>query len=289
MVGGIQPGVLRHLRGEGDDADADDGWVPRFLLSWPDAEPLELSETAFDARTLAPAVAIFRGLRRYGSEPHDTLLSPAAYARFRDWHGDNRRAQIATRSLERQWAAKAPIHLARLALVLHLMADPVTARPLSAETMADAIELLEYFRGHLARALPAFGAAVTVNRQMRILRILRTHETDSSDRWVGRSTIYNGLRNVKPDDLTAALEALEASGQIERHREPTPTKPAEQWRTVHHETKKRTGEDSDYSDNSAAEGNNQNNQNLHASYSHNTGATPADTGDPYAGGEEGIL
>jgi hypothetical protein len=182
LVGGIQPGVLRHLRGEGDDAEADDGWVPRFLLSWPDAEPLELSEAAFDARTVPPVVKIFRTLRLRRPEPHDTFLSPEAYAAFKTWHGDNRRVQLESSGLERQWAAKAPVHLARLALVLHLLAwSHLERRPLSASTMEDALTLLEYFREHLARVLPAFGASGMAGTKIRIIRILRTSKHKSED------------------------------------------------------------------------------------------------------------
>jgi hypothetical protein len=249
LCGGIQPGVLRHLRGEGGDAEADDGWVPRFLLTWPDAEPLALSDVAFDSRTVAPAVAIFRGLRLIRSHPHDTMLSAAAYARFRAWHAENRRAQMGLCGLERQWAAKAPFHLARLALVLHLLAWPhEERRELSERTIQDAITLLEYFRDHLARVLPAFGTSATSGTKTRIIRILRTSKTKDEGGWVSRSDISNGLRNVTPDDLTAALEALLAAGTVERQVRPTPTKPSEWWRLTSEQTRNTAGEDSDYSD-----------------------------------------
>ena len=254
LIGGIQPGVLRHLRGEGDDAHADDGWVPRFLLSWPDAEPLELSDTPFDARTLPPVVGIFRQLRLARTDPHDTTLSAAAYAVFKSWHGDNRRAQMESRGLERQWAAKAPIHLARLALVLHLFAYPTEDRPLAAETMEAAIELLEYFRAHLAPVLPAFGASATAGTKTRITRILRTSKHRDAEGWVRRTDIGEGLRNVTPDDLTAALDEMLAAGIVERTTRPTTTKPVELWRLAPDDPKQSAAEDSGYSGYSGAGG-----------------------------------
>jgi hypothetical protein len=251
LCGGIQPGVLRHLRGEGDDAEADDGWVPRFLLCWPDAEPLELSDVAFDVRTVAPALAIFRRLRLNRAQPHDTRLSEAAYARFRRWHADNRRMQMESRGLERQWAAKAPFHLARLALVLHVFAwSHAEHRLLSDETMRDAITLLEYFRDHLGRVLPAFGASATGGIKNRIIRILETSKTKDERGWVSRSHISNGLRNVSPEDLTAALDALLAARTVEKEVRPTTTKPSEWWRLTREHTRNTAGEDSDYSDHS---------------------------------------
>jgi hypothetical protein len=250
LVGGIQPGVLRHLSGEGADADADDGWVPRFQLTWPDAAPLALSETPFDPKTLTPAVEIFRALRLYRPEAHDTMLSPKAFADFKAWHSDNRRAQLASRGLERQWAAKAPIHLARHALTLHLFAWPIEQRELSSETMEAAIELVEYFRAHLTRVLPAFGLAVTASVQSRIFRILRRAEAEYGDGWANRSAILDGLRNVTSADLTEVLERLLAAGIVERRIVPGVTKSTEQWRLTPMHTAFGASE---YSDNPGAE------------------------------------
>jgi hypothetical protein len=253
MIGGIQPGVLRYLRGEGDDAEADDGWVPRFLLAWPDAEPLDLSDVPFDEQTLAPATEIFTKLRHEGTAPHDIWLSPQAYARFKAWHGDNRRAQLASHGLERQWAAKAPIHLARLALVLHLLADPEKDRDLSSETMAGAIEVLEYFRGHLARVLPTLGTSVTAGTQTRILRILRTSNVRTPEGWVTRSDIGGGLRNVSPAEVTEVLEVLQDAGIVEKGVQRTATKPIVRWRMIPETQRSPGGDDSDYSDYSLEE------------------------------------
>lgn len=261
LIGGIQPGVLRHLRGEGEDADADDGWVPRFLLCWPDAEPLDLSDVPFDETTQPPIVEIFRRLRLYNKEPYDTVLSDAAFARFREWHGDNRHAQLGARGFERQWAAKAPTHLARLALVLHLFASPPATARVSVETMDAAIELVEYFRDHLTRVLPAFGAAATSRLHARITRIIRTAEPKAEGGWVARTTVLDKLRNVAPEALTAALTALEGSGRVESRRVATPTKPREEWRITSRHSDNHAGGNSGYSGYSASRGENPNNPN----------------------------
>jgi hypothetical protein len=254
MVGGIQPGVLGRLRGEGEDAAADDGWVPRFLLCWPDAEPLALSDVAFDASTVGPVVEIFRGLRLNRATPHDTMLSTDAYALFKTWHAENRHAQMVSRGLERQWAAKAPIHLARLALVLHLLAWPnVDKRDLSADTMHDAITLLEYFRGHLDRVLPAFGVTAGSGIKTRIIRILRTSKTRTVEGWVTRSAVLKELRNVTREDFTAALDCLLAVEIVEKDVQPTATKPVERWRLTPVPSENTVGNYSRYSDYSQQE------------------------------------
>jgi hypothetical protein len=262
LVGGIQPGVLRHLRGEGDDAESDDGWVPRFLLCWPDAEPLELSDFPFDERTLPPLVETFRRLRLRQMQPHDTHLSAAAYDRFKAWHAENRRIQLQSSGLERQWAAKAPFHLARLALVLHLLAwADREHQDLSVATLSDAIRLLEYFRDHLARVLPAFGASARGSVKNRIIQILSSEKWKTEGGWVSRSDVGNGLRNVSPESMTAALEELDAAGVAEKESRPTTTKPAEWWRLTPEDSANTGREDSDYSGYHGGEGEKPNNPN----------------------------
>jgi hypothetical protein len=155
--------------------------------------------------------------------------------------------------VERQWAAKAPIHLARLALVLHQLAGPKAHRELAAETMAAAIDLLEYFRAHLSRVLPAFGARTRAGTQTRILRILRSTQT-AADGWVGRSEIGTALRTIRPREMTATLERLLAEGVVERDVRKSATKPSEWWRLVPDSASTIGGEDSDYSDYSSGDG-----------------------------------
>lgn len=228
LVGGIQPGVLGRLKGEGDDAAADDGWVPRFLLCWPEAEPLEWTDEGIDESTIAPALDVFRALRLYGPEPHDTTLSPNAYAAFKEWHADNRRAQMAATGLERQWAAKAPIHLARVALVLHLLAFPKDRRPVALATMHDAIEVVEYYRAHLSRVLPAFGGSGGAGPTALAARVLRA--LAKAGGWTSTSDLLRALGNVPADALRPVLDALLADGRVERREETTATKPKTLWR-----------------------------------------------------------
>jgi hypothetical protein len=232
-------------------------------------------------------VDVFRALRLRRSEPYDTTLAPDAYETFKVWHGDNRRVQMATRGLERQWAAKAPFHLARLALVLHTLADPYTDRPLSRETMEYAITLLEYFRAHLARVLPAFGSAATAGVELRVLRILRNPKAPADGGWVSRTEISKRLGNVRPDALSAALAALLVDGIVEREVRPTATKPAEWWRLAP-DPAQTAKNDSDYWGYSAKSGSNPNNPNRSSEKTRVPDAEQA-ADDPFAGGEEGVL
>jgi DNA-binding transcriptional ArsR family regulator len=89
--------------------------------------------------------------------------------------------------------------------------------------------------------------------KIRIIRILRTSKHKSEDGWVSRSAISNHLRNVSPDALTAALEALRGNGLIQKVVRPTTTKPAEWWRLKSEGPENPAGEDSVYSDYSRRE------------------------------------
>jgi len=132
--------------------------------------------------------------------------------------------------------AKLPAHVARFTLILHALWNADDPRPMvSAETMGHANEVGEFMRAHIGAFLALLHAATppaSAGVQTRIIRIIRIISADTHIEWVSRSAILDGLRNVKPSDLTAALEALEALGQVERRTVPTATKPAEQWRLI---------------------------------------------------------
>jgi hypothetical protein len=234
IVGGTQPGVLARLRGDGIDAEADDGWVPRFCLAWPDADIPEWSEARLSPDALAAAQAVFAGLRLYRAMPHVVTLSVDAYHEWKRWHAENRQVQRAATGLARQWAAKAPFHLARLTLTLHALATVTHDRSeVSAATLRDAIALIEYFRAHLVRILPAFGAFAHPNLsaalETRVARILASPDAG----WIARADLHRSLGgSVKTDDLSRALQRLERRGLVEARTMPTGARPREEWRAV---------------------------------------------------------
>ena len=103
----------------------------------------------------------------------------------------------------------------------------------SAATVHAAIEVAEFFRGHLDRVLPLIGDDSTgepVGLAARILRYLRMPMLQVGDGWVPRSVVYGRLGNVTADALTAELEALRRAGYAETRTVSTATNTAEQWR-----------------------------------------------------------
>ena len=98
--------------------------------------------------------------------------------------------------------------------------------------MLDAIAVVEYFRAHLARVLPAFGAAGTAKGAGlpgRVARILQAAQGE----WVTRTELHRKLGgSVEGTDLTAALEGLAAEGKAETRSVPTGARQREEWRWV---------------------------------------------------------
>ncbi len=232
VVGGVQPDVLRDLAG---DAARRDGFLDRFLFTWPEPEPSGWSDDELDPATQDAAKQVFLRVRassaRIGTEPHVAELTPEAKAAFVAFYKDNalalRRAGGAAGHL-----AKAPGQVARLALVLHAAWHPEhPTDPVEVATMRDAIALLDYFQAHLARVLPALGlhAAGWGGLAGKVRRSLERAGAEG----LKRDALMRALGgHVPATELTAALDALAEAGEAERVPPPPgkPGRPAELWR-----------------------------------------------------------
>lgn len=230
VVGGIQPEVLPDLAGE---AARDDGFIPRLLLSWPDAEPSPWTDAVMEESIFEAMLAAVRPLRLSGEDAVTIHLSAAAYAEWVAWFNENQALTAAARGLNAGWGAKAPVHLARIALVLHLLAYPrERERELSVATMRNAVTMIEYFRAHLARVLPVFGATAP-SHGARLGTRVRTTVAAAFPMWVGRSELAIRLGGHEASAaIDAALVALEEQGQVERQRMATAGRPREEWRWI---------------------------------------------------------
>jgi hypothetical protein len=236
VVGGIQPDLLPELAAE---ANRRDGFIDRNLIAWPDALPQRWTEATVSAATARGAEALFAQLRPTFrlQEPALHDLAPAAKNAFADWFNRNAALREASRGLAAGCYAKYPGQCARLALVLHGLREPEDlTKPVAEGTVLDAIAVVEYFRAHLGRVLPAFGAKPPTatassskeeNLKVRVAAILR----EAAGAWVARTELHARLgRSVAAGDLTAALEALEREGLAETRSVPTGAKPREEWR-----------------------------------------------------------
>lgn len=147
VVGGVQPDLLDQLVGE---AARDDGFVDRFLWSWPDASPTEWSEAEVDEQTRAAVQAVFSRLRPAIPGRKPVVLSNEAKSFWRDWYNQN---AAQTKTAPPRMAgiyAKADVQLARMTLLLHVLSTPDAPEsvPVPLATISDAARIVEYHLTH---------------------------------------------------------------------------------------------------------------------------------------------
>jgi len=237
VVGGIQPDRLGELRAE---AGQDDGFVDRVLASWPDAAPAKWTDASVLPETVAAAEGLFARLRHVRADGVSATPRPAAVAAlsagarqaFVAWHDDNAEGVAAAQGLAAGCAAKYPRQVARIAAVLHALADPDNQQQdVSAETITGAIEVIEYFRAHGRRVLPALGTPEPSRAAAVEVRVERALGR-SGGGWVARTELYRRLGNgVLAEELEATLAALDAGGRVtKRSVRATGGRDREEWR-----------------------------------------------------------
>ncbi len=229
VVGGIQPDLLPDL---GEEAQRRDGFVERILMSWPVARPIRWNDSAIDDSGKRGATAIFRRLRVQGDiEPSPTGLSHDARKVFGSWYEDNGRIIEASHGIAAGFYSKYPGQLARIALVLHALHHPSDLqRQIDVQTISDAIQVIEYFRAHLIRVLPAFAAMGTTRSAGLGTRVVRILEKANGE-WVARRELNRGLGNsVDAADLDDILARLEGEGRVENRTVATGARPRQESR-----------------------------------------------------------
>ncbi len=235
IVGGIQPDLIHELA---DDASRRDGFPDRILWCYPDVPPSSWTDAEISDEQLTNIAFLFRTLR-YGlggdrehpRDPAVVTLDAAAKAAWVAWYDNNAAIVATTSGLAAGIAAKLPLQLARLCLILHALTYPDDPdRPVAATTMDQAIRLAEYFRCHANRVLPALGTATGAETERLALRIKRVL---SGGEWVSRSEINNPLGgHTSPHHITAALQHLATMGHAERRIVKTERRNREEWRTA---------------------------------------------------------
>ncbi len=235
VVGGIQPELLSELA---EEANRRDGFVDRFGLCWPDAQPARWTEATVDGATTQAAEALFAELRPKvpPDEPRVVDLAPGAKRAFAAWFDENADLVAGAMGLAAGCAAKLPGQCARIALVLHALHHPHDlGREVGEGTVLDAIAVVEYFRNHLARVLPAFGASGassgrgSAGLMGRVMRILQ----DGGGGWISRTELHRRLGgSVEAGALSVALTSLAAAGKAATRSVPTGARAREEWRWV---------------------------------------------------------
>jgi len=230
IIGGIQPDLLPDLA---EEASRRDGFIERILMTWPVSKPMRWSDVPVDTGASADVHAIFARLRQgdTNQEPTRVLLSAESRQLFGRWYDENGAIVDSTAGLAQGFYAKFPGQLGRLALVLHVLRNAETpGRPLTVETMSDAITLIEYFRSHLVRILPRFDAIGSTKGAALGTRILRVLGRADGE-WVARRELRRGLGNSVPaEDIATVLDLLEQEGTVETRTVETGARPREEAR-----------------------------------------------------------
>jgi hypothetical protein len=250
VFGGIQPDVLPDLV---EHASRDDGFIDRLLFSYPDIGSDHWTNEGIDEASQAAVERLFSGLYDLvGAEmpsgdvvPRVARLGPAAMALWGQWYDANAAEQRDERlpsSLKGTWA-KLPSQLARLALILHVghAVDAGQSVPaiIAEHTVADAADLVEYFKEH-ARA--ALGELRTPRSTLedRVLQGLRDRGP-STARTVHREILRE---SVKLDRLKSTLERLLEDGRVKATDAPSGARggrPTRLWEAAEDDPKAKAG------------------------------------------------
>ena len=230
VVGGIQPDLLPMLRQENG---LDDGSLDRMLPVWPAPRRRTYSEREISSATISDYLDRMLTLEDMASEdePLTLTFSPAAKRIFVAWFNEN------AASNTDGFSAKGDRHIARLALILHLLHHgPGGVTALTEATISDAITLFEFFRGEHNRMLAAIGAGLggrgtspAARLRTRVLGFL----TDAGEDGLARTAIHTKLKgNTTADDLTFVLSGLEDEGLAIKTMVATGHRPREMWAIV---------------------------------------------------------
>lgn len=238
LIGGIQPARLLSLAGDQPGEFTDDGMLDRFLIAWPETKLALWNENELPRDVTDSWADVVRQLR--GWKPAYTSaegnrdvvrLTPDAMALWSQWHDSNLLSIDGATGLTRGWAAKAPRHLLRLALLLHAGNNPGEPKyDVDIATLEAAIELIEWFReqhGGMLAALKVGQASQPAGVAGRMLRQLRMRGR------LSRSELNRALGNVRVEEFDRAIDELVDGGWIGREQEAGRTKPAEFFFLLH--------------------------------------------------------
>jgi hypothetical protein len=231
VVGGTQPDCLSLLA---DEAARRDGFIERICWAWPQTDPTRWTDAEVAEETRAATLAVFETLRR---SEGDALvgLSQGARSVWIPWYDAvHTQARAAGQGLLAGVLAKLPNQVSRIALILHVLADPAEAaqQPVRGGTMQAAISIGDYLSAHAQRVLPQL-----VRQRAPLVRLaarVRERLEAASQAWLNKRALYEQLGgHVTAADLDAALNELVEFGFAEQRQAPPGAKggrPFTEWR-----------------------------------------------------------
>jgi len=219
VIGGIQPEKLADMVLKGSD----DGFVPRFLMFWPEAVPPKRpSDTPISPKYLY-AMQRLQSLEMIKDEkglptPRVIKLSEEAACVFDQWRQENDRQSKEVYGLMLGHYGKLPGIVLRLALTLEYLAwcvgSEAEPQSISSHTVGRAIDLIdEYFKPMAERV---YGDAALPPQEksaaMLARRILKNREPVINAGTIRRYWKLPGLRDA--DAVKSALAVLVEAGWL---------------------------------------------------------------------------
>ena len=211
MVGGLQPDKLsRSLKGDLD------GMYARVLFSWPSEPPYrpltnEVAEVEPEiVNALGRLVNLTDGQETFA--PRHVSLSPAASEEFEEFRSFHYHNKDALDGREREWWAKAPANVLRLAGTLSYLAWAMVGGPLperiEEEFLRSAIHLVrDYFWPHSRAAIRQIGLNERHANARRLFRwILARKKDEISLQDARRDALGQSLDADQTQELLAKME-----------------------------------------------------------------------------------
>ena len=201
IVGGLQPDKLaQSFKGDLD------GMYARVLFTWPVDPPYRplTNEVAEVEPEIVSALSRLIDLTSGGEEdfaPRNIALSPGAAEAFERFRQFQHQSKDALDGREREWWAKTPAHVLRMAGTLCYLAWAMAGGPeperIELEYVQAAIRLIrDYFWPHSRAALRQIGLNERHVNARRVLRWIRAHNKEEVS-----------LKDVRRDAMNQSLDA----------------------------------------------------------------------------------
>jgi len=227
VIGGIQPDMLADL---GEKDGKRDGFIERFLVAQPKPRPQRWTDADVDPQLRLAMITLFGKLRvkhrakteaELAADVEQGVLFMTAQAKeaFASWYDQNAAITEESQGIAAGFYAKYPGQLARIALILHCLHHPGDATTsVGVDSITGAINVIEYFRGHLVAILPRFGgkgSTATAGLDQRVMAVLDKH----CGEWISRTDLHGALHNnTSAPELAELLERLTDEGKVENRR-----------------------------------------------------------------------
>jgi hypothetical protein len=233
VVGGLQPDKLaRSFNGDLD------GMYARTLFAWPEDPPYRplTDEVAEVEPEIVNALSRIIDLAPVGEvdfAPRNICLSPEAaetFERFRELHHLRKDALMGR---DREWWAKAPAHVLRLAGTLCYLSWAMVGGPeperIDVEYVQAAVRLVrEYFWPHARAALRQIGFTERHADSRRVLRWIKAYgKHELSREEIRREALGQSL---DADQTQALLDGLVKAGWLRKISTPTGGRRRHRWR-----------------------------------------------------------